>query len=64
MIATLRFKLPEEQLEYGHALRGPQCQAALEAIAEAFRRHRKYDAEPVTEELFYQLIQDCGAEVE
>lgn len=64
MRAVLMYRLPAEADEYRHATRGSRYFDALTDIAMAFRAHRKYDAEPVTEEMFWALIKENGIELE
>ena len=64
MTATLTFNLPDERSEFEDAVNAGKYIAALNDLAIAFRSHRKYDAEPVTEERFYAIIRENGVELE
>lgn len=64
MIATLTFTLPDEKPEFEDAMNAGKYIAALNNLALAFRAHRKYDAEPVTEEMFYAIIRENEVELE
>lgn len=64
MIATLTFNLPDEKAEFEDAMNAGKYIAALNDLAIAFRSHRKYDAEPVTEEKFHEIIRERGVELE
>ena len=63
MRAVLAFALPREREEFRQALDGSLYLAALADLAMAFRAHRKYDAEPVTEERFFEILAEHGVEV-
>jgi len=58
MKAILEFILPDEADEHRVALEGCIYLAALDDLREAFRQHRKYDAEPVTEDRFFTILKD------
>jgi hypothetical protein len=64
MIVTIQFNLPDEQFEFDCASKGSRYRDALVALAEDFRAHRKYDKDPVTEETFYAILDDCDVTVE
>jgi hypothetical protein len=63
MKATLVFELPDESEEFHDACNGQVVMAALRDVAEAFRRQRKYDAQPVTEDLFFEIVKARGLEL-
>jgi hypothetical protein len=56
--AKLTFELPEDREAFKHACNAYKYYDVLRAIAEAFRAHRKYAGEPVTEEMFFGLLRD------
>ena len=58
MKAMLTFTLPDEELEYRHALKGAVYHDVLTELAAAFRTQRKYDGPAVTEEAFFQILDD------
>ena len=64
MKAMLTFTLPDEQAEYDCASKGAQYKDALVALADDFRAHRKYGAGPVTESLFYAVLEACDVTIE
>ena len=64
MKITLTFTLPDEQEEYTHASKGAAAHDALAELAAAFRNHRKYDGPEVTEENFYDILNDLSVSVE
>lgn len=64
MRVTLTFNLPDEQVEYTHASKGAAYHDVLTELAAAFRTQRKYDGPAVTEEAFFQLLDDCDVSAE
>lgn len=62
MKATLKFKfvLPEDAEEHQHVMMAGKYYVALCEVAEAFRRVRKYDAEPVTEDRYHEILREYG----
>lgn len=63
MIATLRFKLPEEQQEHIWAIRGDTYYAAIQHLAETLRRKIKYeDTKPASWEevrtVFWEVMSE------
>lgn len=64
MIAVLICSLPDGRAELLRAIDADRYFEALRDIANAFRAHRKYDAEPVTEEMFWALVRENGIELE
>lgn len=72
MIATLKFKLPEDQHEYDVIMQAKKMQTFLWDFSQQLRSWRKYhndfengnDAlEKITEE-FYRLINDNGINID
>lgn len=72
MIATLKFKLPEDQHEYDVIMQAKKMQTFLLDFSQQLRSWRKYhndfennsDAlEKITEE-FYKLINDNGINID
>lgn len=57
-VATITFKLPDEQEEYDCCIAAPQYERALRDIAENFRSVRKYGAPTFTEDMFYDILQE------
>ncbi len=64
MKAALYFDLPDDGPEFKHATKAPLYLGALRAVADALRSHRKYDAEPFTEDVFYGILRDYEIELD
>lgn len=64
MKAILEFNLPEDNDDHKMALAAPRMLRALEELREAFRSHRKYDAQAVTEDVFFSILTDNTIDLE
>lgn len=63
MKAVLEFQFPEDEAKHRHAVNAMNYYWALEAVAEMFRNHRKYDAPAVTEDAFFTVLKEYGVEL-
>lgn len=60
---TIKYDLPEEKEDYDIHLKAPGMHAALLEIAKAFRQHRKHGAKAVTENVFWEIVNENKIEL-
>lgn len=63
MRAVLMFNLPREDDQFRRAASGDVYFCALSDLADAFRNVRKYGAEPVDEDKFWEILRERGVEL-
>jgi hypothetical protein len=64
MKAILEFELPVEENEFHVASRSFEYWSALYDLKQAFRTHRKHEGKPVTEEVFFEILQERGIDLD
>ena len=64
MFHVITFILPEDAEDLGLAQQAPAMHTALCHLREAFRSHVKYDAPAVTQEHFFQILNEYNIDLD